>query len=27
VLPGLAHLPIQRVADLTPAAWAAKAHA
>jgi len=27
VLPGLAHLPVQRVANLTPAAWAAKAQA
>ena len=26
VLPGLAHLPIQRVVDLTPAAWAEKNH-
>ena len=24
VLPGLAHVPVQRVAELTPAAWAAK---
>jgi hypothetical protein len=24
VLPGLANLPVQRVADLTPAAWLAK---
>ena len=27
VLPGLAHRTIQRVANLTPAAWAEKAHA
>jgi hypothetical protein len=27
VLPGLAHLSIQRVANLTPAAWAEKMHA
>jgi hypothetical protein len=26
VLPGLAHLSIQHVANLTPAAWAEKAH-
>ncbi len=27
ILPGLANVPIQRVANLTPAAWAKKAHA
>ena len=27
ILPGLANIPIQRAAQLTPAAWAAKAHA
>ena len=27
ILPGLANMSIQRVAELTPAAWAAKAHA
>jgi hypothetical protein len=26
ILPGLGDMPIQRVAELTPAAWAAKTH-